>query len=214
MVTPKARVFGVDWRIYARQSLEQKVLGVDWRIYPSQLLERKYFVWTGRSLLRCCSSLSVSKTLIAVAVRRSASEGQQRSGQSGVPGRSAHDESLFRMAESFPEGTGGKRGVSVENVSIPNVELESASAPFPVGPISDGTSWTILQRSKHYSVSRMFLREKLESVRFMIIVTDPSDVSTHAIIKVSREVTEVTPLVYSALALFEMVLLKLFRLTL
>ena len=56
---------------------------------------------------------------------------------------------------------------------------------------SDGTSWTIIQRSKHHSVSRIFLREKPQSVRFMIIVSDPCNVSTREVIKVSREVTEV-----------------------
>ena len=50
----------------------------------------------------------------------------------------------------------------------------------------------------------MFLREKLESVRFMIIVTDPRTVSTREI-NVSREVTGATPLTCSARALLEMV---------
>ena len=110
---------------------------------------------------------------------------------------------------------------------IPKEELEPASAPLPVGPIvmwqltvitkydlmlieftSDGASWTIIQRSKHYSVSRMFLREKPQSVRFMIIVTDPCNVSTREVIKVSREVTEATPLMCAAQAPLEMVLSK------
>ena len=65
---------------------------------------------------------------------------------------------------------------------------------------SDGASWTIIQRSKHCSVSRMFLREKPQSVRFMIIVTDPCNVSTREVIKVSREVTEATPLMCAAQA--------------
>ena len=73
---------------------------------------------------------------------------------------------------------------------------------------SDGASWTIIQRSKHDSVSRMFLREKPQSVRFMIIVTDPCNVSTHEVIKVSREVTEATPLMCAAQAPLEMALSK------
>ena len=56
MVTPRASVFSVDWRIYPRQLVGQKVLGVDWRIYPNQLtvagavLERNYSVWIGGSI--------------------------------------------------------------------------------------------------------------------------------------------------------------------
>ena len=62
-----------------------------------------------------------------------------------------------------------------------------------------------MQRSKHYSVSRKVLREKPESVKFMLIVTDPPNVSTHEISKVSREFTEITPLSYSARAPLELV---------
>ena len=40
----------------------------------------------------------------------------------------------------------------------------------------------------------MVLREKPESAKFMLVVTDPPNVSTRAIIKVSREFTEKTPL--------------------
>ena len=90
------------------------------------------------------------------------------------------------------------------SMPIPTEELVPASAPLPVGPIglwqsamitkydlmlieftSDGTSWTIVHRSKHYSASK--------SVRFMIIVTDPRNESTREIIKVSRDVTEAAP---------------------
>ena len=82
------------------------------------------------------------------------------------------------------------------------VGSEPVPAPIPVGPIAlwrtamitkydlmliefdrDGTKWTIMQRSKHYSVSRMALREKPESVKFMIIVTDSPNVSKREIIK-------------------------------
>ena len=61
---------------------------------------------------------------------------------------------------------------------------------------SDGTSWTITQRSKHYSVSRMFLREKPQVVGFMIFVT-------RGVIKVSREVTDATLLMCAAQAPLE-----------
>ena len=64
----------------------------------------------------------------------------------------------------------------------------------------DGANWTILQRSKHFSASSMFLREKPESVRFMIIVTGPRNESTREIIKVIRDVTEAIPLSYLARA--------------
>ena len=69
----------------------------------------------------------------------------------------------------------------------------------------DGTSWSILQRYKHYSASRMFLREKPQSVRFMIIVTDARNESTCEIIKVTRDVTETTPLSCLARAPLELV---------
>ena len=73
---------------------------------------------------------------------------------------------------------------------------------------SDKARWTIIQRSKHSSVSRMFLREMPQIVRFMIIVTDPLNVSTREVITVSREVTEATPLICAAQAPLEMVLTK------
>ena len=69
----------------------------------------------------------------------------------------------------------------------------------------DGTNWTIMQRSKHDSVSRKVLRETPERVKFMPIVTDPPNVSTREIIKVSREFTDLTPLSHSARALLELV---------
>ena len=42
----------------------------------------------------------------------------------------------------------------------------------------DGKNWTILPRSRHYSVSRIVLRGQPQSVKFMLIVTDPPNVST------------------------------------
>ena len=106
----------------------------------------------------------------------------------------------------------------------PTEELEVISAPLPVGPIvmwqtamitkydlmlieftRDGANWTIFQRCKHYSALRMSLREKPESVRFVIIVTDPRNVFTRGIIKVSRDLTEVTHPTYSARAPLELV---------
>ena len=58
---------------------------------------------------------------------------------------------------------------------------------------SEKAIWTIKQR---------------QSVRFMIIVTDPLNVSTREVIKVSREVTEATPLICASQAPLEMVLMK------
>ena len=49
----------------------------------------------------------------------------------------------------------------------------------------DGKSWTIMQRSKHYTVSRVVLRERPQSVKFMLIWTHPPNVSTREIIKIS-----------------------------
>ena len=113
---------------------------------------------------------------------------------------------------------------------IPTEELETESVPLPVGPVglwrsamttsydlmmiefkSDKARWTIIQRSKHSSVSRMFLREKPQSVRFMIVVPDPLNVSTREVITVSREVTEATPLICAAQAPLQMVLTKPFK---
>ena len=68
----------------------------------------------------------------------------------------------------------------------------------------DETSWTIMQRSKRYSVSTMFLREKPESAKFVVIVTDPRNVSTCEVIKVSRDITEATPLTHLARAPLEL----------
>ena len=67
----------------------------------------------------------------------------------------------------------------------------------------DGTNWTMIQRSNHYSVSTIFLREKPESAKFMVIVTDTRNVSTREIIKASRDITETTPLTYLARAPLE-----------
>ena len=69
-----------------------------------------------------------------------------------------------------------------------------------------GRGWTITQRSKHYSVTRMILRDRSQSVKFMLVVTEPPNVSTREIIKISRELTEVTALSYGARAPIELVL--------
>ena len=58
----------------------------------------------------------------------------------------------------------------------------------------DGKNRTITQRRKHYSVTKMILRDRAQSVKFMLIVTEPPNVSTREIIKISREFTEVTAL--------------------
>ena len=69
----------------------------------------------------------------------------------------------------------------------------------------DGKNWTIVQRSKQYSVSRMVLRDRAQSVKFMLIVTDPPNVSTREIIKISREFTEIMARSYGARAPLELV---------
>ena len=111
--------------------------------------------------------------------------------------------------------------------SFPVEELSTDSVPLPVGPIamwqaamisssdkmmieftSDGSSWNILQRTKHTSVAKMFVRDQPQSVRFMIIVTDPLNLSQREVIKVTREVTETTSLICSPQASLEMVLMK------
>ena len=74
---------------------------------------------------------------------------------------------------------------------------------------NDKSSWNIIQVTKHSSVARMFVREKPQSVRFMVIVKDPLDMATREVIKVSREFTErVVPLICSPQAPLEMVLMK------
>ena len=61
-------------------------------------------------------------------------------------------------------------------------------------------SWNILQRTEHTSVAKMFVRDQPQSVRFMIIVPD--------VIKVTREVTETTPLICSPEAPLDMVCIE------
>ena len=68
-----------------------------------------------------------------------------------------------------------------------------------------------MQRNEHYPGSRMVLREKPESVKFMLIVTDPPNVSTREMIKVSREFTEITPLSLSPRAPLELVLCRVVK---
>ena len=110
--------------------------------------------------------------------------------------------------------------------SSPAEELTTDSVPLPVGPIamwqaamitnydmmieftSDKASWNILQPTKHTSVAKMFVRDQPQSVRFMILVTDPLNLSQREVIKVTREVTETTPLICSPQAPLEMVLMK------
>ena len=52
---------------------------------------------------------------------------------------------------------------------------------------------------------RRVLRDRPHSVKFMLIVTDPPNVSTREIINISREFTEITALSYGARALLELV---------
>ena len=111
--------------------------------------------------------------------------------------------------------------------SIPAEELTTDSVPLPVGPIamwqaatitscdmmmfeftSDKASWNILQRTKHTSVAKMFVRDQPQSVRFMIIASDPLNLSQREVIKVTREVTVTTPLICSPQAPLEIVLMK------
>ena len=140
-----------------------------------------------------------------------------------IRGRFCHEQSLLHMAERIPEGT------DEDNKRYPwrmptLLESEPVTTPSPVGPISlwraamitkydsrmiefdrDGKNWTIMQRSKHYSVTRMFLRDQPQSVKFIFIVTEPPNVSTREVINISREFTEVTALSYGARAPIELV---------
>ena len=61
------------------------------------------------------------------------------------------------------------------------------------------------ERSKHSLATRMILRDRPQSVKFMLIVTEPPNVSTHEVIKISREFTEVTALSHGAHAPIELV---------
>ena len=111
--------------------------------------------------------------------------------------------------------------------SIPAEELTTDSVPLPEGPIAmwqaamitsydlmmieftgDKASSHILQRTKHTSVAKIFVRDQPQSVRFMIIVSDPLNLSQREVIIVTREVTETTPLICSPQAPLEMVLMK------
>ena len=107
--------------------------------------------------------------------------------------------------------------------SIPEEELTTDSVPLPVGPIamsqsamitscdmmmieftSDKTSWNIIQGTMHTSVAKKFVRDQPQSVRFMIVVSDPLNLSQREVIKVTREVTETLPLICSPQAPHEM----------
>ena len=68
----------------------------------------------------------------------------------------------------------------------------------------DGKNWTITQRSKHCSVTRMVLRDGPQRVKFMLFVTEPPKASTREVIKISREFIEVTALSYGARAPIEL----------
>ena len=65
----------------------------------------------------------------------------------------------------------------------------------------DGKNWTITQRTKHY----MIFRDRPQSVKFMLIVTEPPNASTREVIKSSREFTEVAVLSNGARAPVELV---------
>ena len=104
------------------------------------------------------------------------------------------------------------------------VESKPVATPSPVDPIAlwrgavmtkydlmmmefdrDGKNWTITQRGKHHSVSRMILRDRPQSVKFMPIVTEPPSVSTSEVIEISSEFTEVTARSYGARTPIELV---------
>ena len=176
--------------------------------------------------MRDSSSRSVQYAATVQASLRRSARGSMAEAHSGLSrkmvqsaGRSTHDESMFHLVERIPEGT-ERNAECPWTTPIPKEEQETESVSLPAGPIglwrsvmitsydlmlveftSDGTSWTITQRSKHYSVSRMFLREKPQVVGFMIFVT-------RGVIKVSREVTDATLLMCAAQAPLEMVLSK------
>ena len=88
MVTPRAKIFGVEWRISPRQSLEQRVFSVVLEIYPAMLQQSKR-----QQDAEGIGSCAEAHQMVSSEVE-----------QSGIPGSSAHDESLFHMAESIPEG--------------------------------------------------------------------------------------------------------------
>ena len=77
-------------------------------------------------------------------------------GQSGIRGRSAHEKSLFHMAERIPLKEPSEHAEPYPwRTPVPNEELEAVSAMITKYDLmlieftSDGTNWTILQRSKH-----------------------------------------------------------------
>ena len=89
------------------------------------------------------------------------------------------------MAERIPEGTKQDTERYRWIMPTPTVESEPVRAAmitkYDLMTIEfdrDGKNWTIMQRSKHYSVSRMVLRDRPQGVKFMRIVTGPPSVST------------------------------------
>ena len=104
------------------------------------------------------------------------------------------------MAERIPEGTKRRhRMISVENAcsdcgirTRTNTDSRGTDRVARAAMITKcdlvmieidrgGKNW-----ANHYSVSRMVLRDRPQRVNFMLIVTDPSDVSTREITKISR----------------------------
>ena len=116
------------------------------------------------------------------------------------------------MAKHLPQDA-GERYPWRETVQT--VAVETPQPTLPTGPVvllqtanvtkynlilvefsRDRKNWTVKQRSKHHSASRLFLREKPVSLRIMILARDPDNESTREITKVTRDVSEAVPLSY------------------
>ena len=153
-------------------------------------------------------------------VRRNAFEAKQRTGE-----EARFEADPVMNSHCFTWQNASLKGPDEDTERYPwrkptgTVESEPVPTQISVGPIAlwraamitkydlmmiefdrDGKNWTIKQRSKHYSVSRMVLRDRPQSVQFMLIVTDPPNVSTREIINISREFTEITALSHGARA--------------
>ena len=190
---------------------------------------RKYSVWIGGSILRChprpsvCTRLSSSSSSASSASApkriRSPAANWSRAGFEAAPVMNSHCFTWQNASLKEPD-----EGNDQNPWRMPSrVESEPVPTPVSVGPIAlwraaitkynffliefdhDREELDHHATKQAYSVTRMVLLHRPQSVKFMLIVTEPPNVPTREIIKISREFTEVTAVSYGARAPIELV---------
>ena len=98
----------------------------------------------------------------------------------------------------------GRESVQTAAVEKPQPPLAVAKCHLILVEFSrDRKNWTIKHRSMRCSASRLFL--KPVSLRFTVLVIDPSNESMREIINVTRDASEAVPLSYEQPAPIELV---------